>query len=71
VEAFERALEAAQPEIFHRDQGAQFTSYDFTSRLEAASVQISRDGRGRALDYIFVEWLGRSIKDEEVSQWLR
>ncbi len=40
VEASERALEEAQPEMFNRDQGAQFTSLDFTSRLKAAGIQI-------------------------------
>jgi putative transposase len=49
-EALEWALEGAQPEIFTSDQGAQLTSLDFTSRLEAAGIQISMDGRGRALD---------------------
>jgi putative transposase len=66
VEAVERALEIGQPEIFNSDQGAQFTSRDFTSRLEAAGIQISMDGRGRALDNIFVERLWRSVKYEEV-----
>jgi putative transposase len=66
VEALERALEGAQPEIFNSDQGAQFTSLDFTSRLEAAGIQISMDGRGRALDNIFVERLWRTVKYEEV-----
>jgi putative transposase len=66
VEAVERALEVGQPEIFNSDQGAQFTSRDFTSRLEAAGIQISMDGRGRALDNIFVERLWRSVKYEEV-----
>jgi putative transposase len=66
VEALERALEGAQPEIFNSDQGAQFTSLDFTSRLEAAGIPISMDGRGRALDNIFVERLWRTVKYEEV-----
>jgi putative transposase len=66
VEALEQALEEAQPEIFNSDQGAQFTSLDFTSRLEAAGIQISMDGRGRALDNIFVERLWRTVKYEEV-----
>jgi putative transposase len=66
VEALERALEGAQPEIFNSDQGAQFTSLDFTSRLEAAGIQISMDGRGRALDNILVERLWRTVKYEEV-----
>jgi putative transposase len=65
IEAWERALEEAQPEMFNSDQGTQFTSLDFTSRLEAAGMQISMDGRGRALDNIFVERLWRTVKYEE------
>ena len=48
------------------DEGAQFTSYAFTSLLRAAKVQISMDGRGSALDNVFVERLWRSVKCEEV-----
>jgi putative transposase len=44
----------------------QFTSAEFTNRLKAAKVRISWDGRGRALDNIFVERLWRSVKYEEV-----
>jgi putative transposase len=47
-------------------QGAQFTSAAFTSKLEAAGVAISMDGRGRFMDNIFIERLWRSIKYEEV-----
>ena len=53
LEALDQALEVAQPEIFNSDQGAQFTSLDFTERLVAAGIQISMDGRGRALDNVF------------------
>jgi putative transposase len=67
LEALEHALELARPEIFHSDQGAQFTSIDFTGRLTAAGIQLSRDGRGRALDHVFVERLWRTGKYEEVS----
>ena len=49
-----------------RDQGAQFTSHDFTGRLAAAGIHISMDGRGRALDNVFVERLWRTVKYEEV-----
>ena len=49
-----------------RDQGAQFTAAAFTARLEAAGVAISMDGRGRALDNVFIERLWRSVKYEEV-----
>jgi putative transposase len=48
------------------DQGAQFTSTDFTGRLESAGIRISMDGRGRALDNVFIERLWRTVKQEEV-----
>jgi len=64
--ALERALERVQPEIFNSDQGVQFTSEDFTGRLESKGIRISRDGRGRFFDNIFVERLWRSVKYEEV-----
>ena len=49
-EALDEALSQGCPEIFNSDQGSQFTAVAFTSRLEAAGVAISMDGRGRALD---------------------
>ncbi len=64
--ALEEALMRGRPEIFNSDQGSQFTSTEFTGCLEKAGVQISMDGRGRALDNIFVERLWRSVKYEEV-----
>ena len=66
LEALDQAFEEARPEIFNNDQGSQFTSSEFTNRLKAADVRISWDGRGRALDNIFVERLWRSVKYEEV-----
>ena len=66
VSPLEAALHHGRPEIFNTDQGAQFTSTAFTGRLEAAGIQISMDGRGRALDNVFVERLWRSVKYEEV-----
>jgi putative transposase len=66
VEALDEALTFGVPEIFNTDQGVQFTSGDFTARLEEAVVAISMDGRGRALDNVFVERLWRSVKYEEV-----
>jgi putative transposase len=66
VAALERALTQTQPGIFNTDQGCQFTSQEFTGRLRAAQVRISMDGRGRALDNVFVERLWRSVKYEEV-----
>jgi putative transposase len=64
--AVERALAVATPLIWNSDQGSHFTSPQYTSVLLAAGVQISMDGRGRALDNIFTERLWRSIKWEEV-----
>ena len=65
VDALEEAMSRyGKPEIFNTDQGAQFTALAFTSRLEAADIRISMDGRGRALDNIFVERLWRSLKHE-------
>jgi putative transposase len=66
IEALEQALDRGRPEIFNTDQGAQFTSEAFTARLQKGGVQISMDGRGRALDNVFVERLWRSVKYEEV-----
>jgi putative transposase len=64
--AVHRALAHATPVIWNSDQGSHFTSPQYTSVLLAAGVQISMDGRGRALDNIFVERLWRSVKYEEV-----
>ena len=64
--ALERALAQGLPEIFNTDQGVQFTSQAFTSRLERQGIAISMDGRGRALDNVFIERLWRSVKYEEV-----
>jgi len=67
IDALERALGSyGQPEIFNSDQGCQFTSKDFTDILLNRSIQISMDGKGRALDNIYVERLWRSVKYEEV-----
>jgi putative transposase len=66
VDALEEALAQGRPEIFNTDQGSQYTSAAFTSRLEAAKIAISMDGRGRALDNVFIERLWRSVKYEEI-----
>ena len=66
VEALKRALRRALPEIFNSDQGAQFTSDQFTGELEKREIAVSMDGRGRFLDNIFIERLWRSLKYEEV-----
>lgn len=67
VMALQQALgQYGSPEIFNTDQGAQFTSEEFTGLLQRADIQISMDGRGRALDNVFVERLWRSVKYEDV-----
>jgi putative transposase len=67
VTAVARAMaEHGVPEIFNTDQGSQFTSAEFTQPLLARGVRISMDGRGRALDNVFVERLWRTVKYEEV-----
>jgi putative transposase len=67
VAALEAALQAPrQPEIFNTDQGAQFTSQAFTGCLENAGIAISMDGRGRALDNVFIERLWRTVKYEDI-----
>jgi putative transposase len=66
IDALDAALKHGRPDIFNTDQGAQFTSSDFTGRLLNAGVQISMDGRGRALDNIFVERLWRTVKYEDI-----
>jgi putative transposase len=66
LQAVDQALTVATPEIWNSDQGSHFTSSQYLNRLLAADVQISMDGKGRALDNIFTERLWRTIKYEEV-----
>lgn len=66
IDALEAALLRGKPEVFNSDQGSQFTSASFTSRLAAARIAISMDGRGRALDNVFVERLWRTVKYEDI-----
>lgn len=65
VEALEEALSRyGAPDIFNTDQGAQFTSEEFTGTLSAGGVRISMDGKGRWMDNVFIERLWRSLKYE-------
>ena len=64
--ALEKALLKKKPIIFNTDQGSQFTSNDFTGKLEKNNIQISMDGRGRFFDNIFIERLWRSVKYENI-----
>lgn len=66
LEALDEALEGGKPEIFNSDQGAQFTSDAFVGRLLDRAVAVSMDGRGRALDNVFIERLWRSLKYEDI-----
>ena len=67
VRALEEALQRyGKPEIFNTDQSSQYTSKDFTDILKDNGIDISMDGRSRALDNIFVERLWRTVKYEEV-----
>lgn len=66
LEALDAALKRGCPEIFNTDQGAQFTCSDFTGRLVSSGIKISMDGRGRALDNIFIERLWRTVKYEDI-----
>jgi putative transposase len=66
ISAMQAALTTAKPTICNSDQGSHFTSPHYTDLLNTAKVQISMDGKGRALDNIFTERLWRTVKYEEV-----
>jgi len=67
IEALEEAIELyGEPAIFNTDQGSQFTSDGFINVLEDHNIEISMDGKGRALDNIYVERLWRSFKYEDL-----
>ena len=67
VNALESAIRRyGTPDIFNKDQGAQFTGKDFTGVLATNGIRISMDGKGRAMDNIFIERLWRSVKYEEI-----
>ncbi|AGA30158.1 transposase [Singulisphaera acidiphila DSM 18658] len=66
LEMLEDALRSGKPEVFNTDQGVQFTAEACTGRLEAAEVAVSMDGRGRALDKLFVERLWKTVEYENI-----
>jgi len=66
VDALKHALTKGTPEIFNTDQGAQFTSEAFTEVLLDKNIAISMDGRGRALDNVFIERLWWTVKYEDI-----
>jgi putative transposase len=66
LDALEQALDFGRPGVFNTDQGSQFTAHAFTSRLKEEEILISMDGKGRALDNIFIERLWRTVKYEDI-----
>jgi len=66
VEALDDSLSRGRPEIFNTDQGSQFTSQAFVSVLQDHEIAISMDGRGRAIDNVFIERLWRTVKYEDI-----
>ena len=66
LDALEAAFAHGKPQIFNSDWGSPFTSAAFTNRLLAENIQISMDGRGRALDNVFIERLWWSVKYEDI-----
>jgi putative transposase len=69
LEMLDEALHGGKPEVFNTDQGVQFTAAAWTGRLESAGVSVSRDGRGRCLDNVFVERWWRTVKYEDIYRW--
>jgi putative transposase len=66
LDAVDQALEHATPVIWNSDQGSHFTSAAYRERLQAAGIQISMDGKGRAMDNIIIERFWRTLKYEDV-----
>lgn len=66
IEALIDAFAYGQPNIFNSDQGSQFTAPSFVQKLQSREIKVSMDGRGRAIDNVFIERLWRSVKYEEV-----
>ena len=67
ISALERSIRLyGDPEIFNTDQGSQYTSNEFITVLKGNNIRISMDGKGRAMDNIFIERLWRSLKYEEI-----
>jgi len=55
-----------KPEIINSDQGSQFTCHEWIEYLKNEKIQISMDGKGRAIDNIFIERLWRSVKYDHI-----
>lgn len=66
---YEALVKYGRPEIFNTDQGVQYTAYNFIRVLERHNIKISMDGKGRALDNVFIERLWRTVKYEHIFIW--
>lgn len=66
LDCLNRAFKHGKPEIINSDQGGQFTNEDYIKLLQTEDIKISMDGKGRALDNIFVERFFRTLKYEDV-----
>jgi putative transposase len=66
LDMLDEALSQGKPEVFNTDQGVQFTSQAWTSRLLSSGVAVSMDGKGRWADNVFVERLWRTVKYEDI-----
>jgi putative transposase len=66
LDALDEAMRSSTPQVFHSDQGRQYTSSKFIDALTAADIRISMSGKGRAFDNILAERLWRTVKYEEV-----
>jgi len=66
LECLKRAFRHRRPEIINSDQGGQFTNQDYIELLQTEGIKISMDGKGRALDNIFVERFFRTLKYEDI-----
>lgn len=70
IDALNEALvKYGKPEIFNTDQGSQFTAANWIEVLEDRKIKISMDGKGRALDNVYIERLWRTVKYEHVFIW--
>jgi putative transposase len=69
LEMLDEALSRGRPEVFNTDQGVRLTAQAWTGRLESAGVAVRMDGRGRCLDNVSVERLGRAVKYADIYRW--
>ena len=65
VEALQKGLEVAAPDLINSDQGCQFTSEEWVLLLNELGIKISMTGKGRCLDNVYIERFWRSFKQEK------